>query len=70
MKNLLTNPYKYDIIYTERNEREEKQMYTITLTHKHCGCTHVITDTSVEAAIKHNGINLAVWTITEVEEDI
>ena len=45
-------------------------MYTITLTHKHCGCIHVITDTSVEAAIKHNGIDLAVWTITEVEEDI
>ena len=45
-------------------------MYTITLTHKHCGCIHVIIDTSVEVAIKHNGIDLAVWTITEVEEDI
>lgn len=44
-------------------------MYIITLSHKHCGCIHVIMDTTVEAAIKHNNINLAVWNIINVEED-
>lgn len=42
-------------------------MFTITVQHKHCGCTKTLQGESIAKIYKDNGLDLSIWTIERIE---
>ena len=42
-------------------------MYTVTLKHKYCGCTKVLSDTSITNVFKNNNLDMNIWLIEGIE---
>ena len=42
-------------------------MYTVTLRHKYCGCTKVLSDTSIANVFKNNNLDMNIWLVEGVE---
>jgi hypothetical protein len=40
----------------------------ITVEHKHCKCTRVITGANLYDAYKNNGLDMSIWNAIDIEE--